>query len=254
MKWQCKICKNKYKTKQDTCLQCGITKAESRLLFICNNCGSVNDSSETNRCITCGQKRKTSAKSQDLISKEALIHKISICRNKPWNDPITPNKRPMQAALISALYLTASRESELIMSIRKQDIDIQEINNTPFLIIHNLPTLKRRSEKGNINPRSCPINMIKEKEIVTYLLEYIEKLNPQDILFPFSANNCYRTIKRHFGNEYYPHYLRHLRLSHLAQYYGFDALSIQAFVNWKSISSTNWYVHLNSQDIAKKMI
>lgn len=249
-KWKCKICKQTWNIKQNTCLNCEISRNDLKKIWVCPKCKEV--ALENERCPKCNQKQKTSVKEKPIISRNELIHKLKQIKEKEWTNPFMPSKRNMQTAFISLLYLTGARVSELCFTIRKRDIDIQMINDKPFLIIYNIPTLKKKI-KGK-NPRTIPINIEKEKELIDFILDYLNELNPQDILFPFGRRNGYLIIYRHFGKEYHPHYFRHLRLTHLVQLYNFDALSLQNFTNWSSIQSSYWYISLGIKDLAQKML
>lgn len=50
-----------------------------------------------------------------------------------------------------------------------------------------------------------------------------------------------------------PHYLRHCRLTHLVQTYGFNELQLMRFAGWTNTKPAIVYVHLNWMDLAKVM-
>lgn len=52
----------------------------------------------------------------------------------------------------------------------------------------------------------------------------------------------------------YPHYLRHVRLTHLRRHYGFDIYALQKFVGWIDPKMAENYVHMESKDIASAFI
>lgn len=154
------------------------------------------------------------------------------------------------------LYLTAARVSELLYNkeknqgIRKKDIIADTIDGKEFLLIMNVPTLKRR--KASL--RSIPINVEREPGLVLNILDYLDTLKDEDVLFAFSRHNAKKYTYKYFGKEFYPHYFRHLRNTHFATEYGFDSIHLKQLNNWASVKSADFYIHLNPKDLAKRMI
>ena len=122
-----------------------------------------------------------------------------------------------------------------------------------FLQIEGLSVLKRR-EKARVlkNP---PMSYHKEKAFIDVLWKYKGVL-PKDesVLFSFSRRQALRIIKKAFGDEFFPHYLRHLRVTRLiGPEYGFNLEETRVFLGSKSASSLEPYSHLATSDIRKKM-
>ena len=161
------------------------------------------------------------------------------------------NSGLQDAALIAMTYLTASRISELCYTIRKQDISFDTIQKTRFAVISNIPTRKRK-KGGEPQPRSCPINLEEEGDIFAFVQAYIEDLKPNSILWPLTPDSALRMFRR--KTPHHPHWYRHLRMTHLVQYYNLDAIGLKNYVNWSNLETSSWYLHLGWKDLASKLV
>ena len=185
---------------------------------------------------------KTKTKSTDLINRPQIFYHISLMKcYKRLRDP----------ALFAFLYLTATRISECVKSIRKYDIDIVKMHGTKFMVIYNVKCLKRK--KGNEAKRNIAINIEKEVEFIKLIYKWLDKLKEDDYIFDISRKHAYKIVRRWYDPAF-PHYLRHLRLTHLATNYGFNSADLRQFTGWSSDIPAAHYVHLNWKDVAKKMI
>ena len=150
-------------------------------------------------------------------------------------------------ALVSFLYLTGARVSEVVKVVRKYQIELNNINGVPFLIVNDVPIEKRRIKMS----RNIPINIQREKPFVDVLLKYISLLNNEDILFDIKRSRAFQLVQKATGKG--PHFLRHSRLTALAVDYGFDSFDLQRFTGWASNKTAESYIHKNFSDIANKM-
>ena len=258
--WKCKVCGLIYNKTANKCVQCSLTRQELSQLWRCCNqkCKDINNISQEH-CQTCGWHKKTTVLAEDLISREDLLLKIS--QITPRKNPITGYDHSVRAkAFIAMLYLTGARVSEVcqkkgieMKALRKNSIELRDINGKPFLLFVNIPTIKRKGIEQNINPRTIPINLEKEADFAKYIIEYIDRLSENTILFPFDRMSGLMIIRRYLGKKLHPHFFRHLRTKDLVTMYGFGAYDIKQWHNHKSISSGEWYLHLNADDLAKKM-
>ena len=187
-------------------------------------------------------RNKTKTKETDLINRSQILFYISTMKCY---------KRVRDPALVSFLYITAARISEVVKQIRKYDIDINEIEGQKFMVINNVKCLKRK--KGNEAKRNIAINITKEFEFINVFFEWLNKLDDDDIIFNISRKHAYKIIRR-FYDPAFPHYLRHIRLTHLTSLYGFNSADLRQFTGWSSDIPASHYVHLNWKDVAKKML
>lgn len=158
-------------------------------------------------------------------------------------------------ALITLAYLTAGRISE-ILELKAGDISLIKEENRPVLLI-DMPNRKHRKQKRKYIP--IPLDT-SEGDMANVITEYCKSLNPETLLFPSAWHGNLKPISeqwawsicyKHLG--FNPHYLRHIRLTHLATMYNFsDQLLIQ-FAGWSDSRPAKHYISLKWQDILKKM-
>lgn len=179
-------------------------------------------------------------------------------------------------ALVSFLYLTGCRVEEVCKFIKEKNLKrirknkvTKEISSAPILerqqigeplkkkqvefrennvIIHNVRCLKRRSVQI---VRSIPVPK-KEREhaFISFVLAYMLELQPEDYLFDLTRQRIYVILS---GVGLYPHYLRHLRMSHLAVDYNFSSADLKQFTGWTTSKTADEYIHLNITDLVNKM-
>ena len=164
-------------------------------------------------------------------------------------------------ALISILYLSGCRITEIVGSERhrvpamlRKQIGMYELDGASFLNIFEVPTLKRR----NYLKRSIPIYAMKESPFIENIINYINEIDENRILF---INNRDTALSRAYvfkicikHTTFSPHYFRHLRATHLVTEYKFTDSELVKFFGWKDSRMAEFYIHLRSDDIARKMI
>lgn len=181
-------------------------------------------------------------------------------------------------AFISYLYLTGCRVEEACKYIReknrsrtitstdaegrkvripqpifKSKLEGEPIKRKQFefkgdvMIVHSVRCLKRRKKVT----RPIPIVALpEERPFINHIIRYLKTLEPEDDLFPFirkRANQILETV------DLYPHYLRHLRATHLVTDYNYDTEHLKKFFGWASSETASNYVHLNVEDLITKM-
>lgn len=145
-----------------------------------------------------------------------------------------------EAQSIGALaYGSGARVSEL-NKIKK--IDVQTKGN--YLSINCIVLKKRYKTKQNQN-RTALIRLDE-----TWIVEPIQRLlvgkNDEDILVPMYRTKIYRILMKEF--TFNPHFFRALRATHLSQL-GYSAHQLKHFFGWSSISPSDYYVGMNTEDL-----
>jgi len=217
------------------------------------------------------RKKKTHIDVMDLISKKQLLDKLSTmkdCKN------IMKYK-----ALISFLYLTASRVEEvvglvnqhtrdmIVEPLRISQVSFETEGGQDFMVIKNIPSLKRKinkkdafgNDQGLIPRRTVGVLIKDERELVKYIQDYlllVEEKNTGLPLFKMSYQWAWAISSRIAINEEknaFNHYWRHLRLSHLAEHYGFTDMQLQQYVGWANTNMASKYVHLDWRSLGRTM-
>lgn len=166
-------------------------------------------------------------KAPQNYSYEKVKEKITNCNN-------------LEAQSIGALaYASGARVSEL-NHIKK--IDIQEKGN--YLRINCIVLKKRYKTKQNQN-RTAVVRL-DESWLIDPIKRLMENKQDEDILIPMYRMKIYRILIKHFN--FNPHFFRALRATHLSQL-GYSAHQLKHFFGWSSISPSDFYVGLNTEDL-----
>ena len=173
---------------------------------------------------------------------------------KQQKDIPTPNdivlvarrfKKPRDQALFIILYLTAARISEVIGTLYRKDINKVELNSRSI-------TLFRLNNRKNPKRffKDVPIPYDKEKELMDILNPWLDTFDMESMLFPFSKTRGYQIMKKNTG--WNPHWLRHLRLTHLAVYQDMNDQLLSKFAGWSDSRPSKSYVEMKWKDILQK--
>jgi integrase len=152
------------------------------------------------------------------------------------------------------LYLTGQRASEALET-RRSHIQVKEKNGVEYLAVDSV-TLKTRS----IPRREIAIPMNRrERPMVDSVLKHIEefaldakiiqvtRMTLWNWLSPVTVP-CVRALDvRHrklvdIPVRIHPHYLRHTRATHMADYYDFNHLKLMKYFGWTNPAMPNYYV------------
>lgn len=132
-------------------------------------------------------------------------------------------------------------------SITRQQIAFTKKDDRPVLLIRmrNLKSRKRHE-------KDIPIPLDSQENIAFYnmLKEFLNKLDLEDELFPFSYQNAHKIIKKTGFNC---HSLRHIRLTHLSTLYDFNEQLLRIYAGWTDSRPSYRYVEANWGDILKKL-
>lgn len=127
--------------------------------------------------------------------------------------------------------------------IKKRDLNIEEIDGVQILLvsIENRKHLTRRR-------KSIPIPIDLETDMVAILTAYISNIEFDDVLFPFSESKARLIINKKGFN---PHYLRDIRLTHLALNYEYTEYQLMMYAGWTDGRPAAHYIQQNWKALIK---
>jgi site-specific recombinase XerD len=73
-----------------------------------------------------------------------------------------------------------------------------------------------------------------------------------DIKYEYPKTDKTPEIKK--KHAFYPHLLRHFRLTHLVTVYGMDGNYLKRFAGWGDVKMASHYVSFGTEDMAKKFM
>ncbi len=200
---------------------------------------------------------------RDILLTRGGVAKLGRKRRRPDDLPILTRddllarvkllSEMRDQAFISVLYLTGARISEIVGQKKKgkkgflvRQYRTEEKNGNEYRIFVGILTLKRRE----VFRRSIPVNVNREREFVFYIDQWMQACPGNLPVFNFS-----RVFGWQITNKVgvFPHFLRHLRNTHLVQNYGFNSSQLKTFNGWSDEKPASTYVHLGYHDLLKKM-
>lgn len=176
-------------------------------------------------------------------------------------------EEPRDRTLFFFCYLTGARISEAL-AVRPSDLTIVKSKVLGDYITVRLLTRKNK----RIPIRDVPVPMkYKEGKMIDYIYSYMEvnvRAKTDRIFGHLTRTNAWnrltkksiivraihgRKIIDELENKINPHYMRHCRLTHLVQHYGFNDIQLMRFAGWSNTKPATVYVHLNWMDLARVM-
>lgn len=167
------------------------------------------------------------------------------------------NDKVIQVAFV-LMYLTAGRSSEItknthiiegkkvIQGLKKKDIELTEDDKGREILILTLPNRKHKKKHF----KKIPIPISKEKPLLRIIKDYINNLQAEQYVIPISKIYLHRLLMKHTGIN--PHYIRHLRLSHLVVHEDFNEQLLVLFAGWTDSRPAKNYMELRWKDILQK--
>lgn len=182
---------------------------------------------------------------EELLEKVRLIHhpsQLFTLRNQ---------------ALISILYLTAGRCSEIVgkdfnRGIKRSDITQVTEDDRAFTVFH-LENLKNPDKKMKDVPVAH--DRMLDKAFLNIIDSYLEYLKPQpeNKLFCLSPRRTRQLVNNYFGSDCSTHYFRHMRLTHLTQFSRLNQWELMQIAGWRSPEMAMHYIHADYRTLLSKM-
>lgn len=149
-------------------------------------------------------------------------------------------------ALFSLCYLTAGRITE-VLNINVDDIIPEQIKGRPVwkIILINLKN-KKRVNKTLIITLDKSENLTLCEYINTYIKSLIGKK-----LFDFSKQRAWQLLDKYTG--FNPHFIRHIRLTHLVTIYDFTDRLLVKYAGWEDSKPGSHYINLRTDDFLDKL-
>jgi hypothetical protein len=154
-------------------------------------------------------------------------------------------KEPQEKALFLLAYLSAGRISEVV-GILSTDLEATTKNGREIVLIH-IPNRKNRTR--NFKDIPIPKDRPKEAEMIKIVMDYTTTRT--GFVFPFRTTARAWQILNKIG--YNPHWLRHIRLTHLETIYGISPERLRVFAGWSDGRPAKHYIELNYGDVLDGM-
>ena len=176
-------------------------------------------------------------------------------------------------ALYYVLYLSAGRISE-VLNMRVKDIIYAQDDVGKDIAVFSLITEKNKGHPIRNIP-ACyndPKDAKKyyyEKSMIDFIKEYTSGMLGEEYIFKINRVKAWKMFTKAMStavraktpvtgkpiNDYmlniHPHYLRHVRISHLRIYYSADVISLMRVAGWSNVNQCKTYLHLGYKDLAK---
>lgn len=239
-------------------------------IFTCKKCGKHNPEPKISYTEHLGHKRKRKVQDGDLWSYHKIVKALDTLYHAKGK---LPTKRVLRnCALISILFLTGSRVSEILgvknkkgdyivkPLIRKQ-FGIVEKRGTKLYYFNKIPVLKKKeSQKESVDMQGKPIRSIKRRTVLmpygpdASLLSYVEKYvthcvkSEDEFLFNIHGNTARYILFRNLGQTF-PHFLRHCRASDLGLRFGLSQIPLKNWFDWSKAETAERYTHVTEEDL-----
>lgn len=170
--------------------------------------------------------------SRQIINKAQVLERIGRITNE------------RDRALFSFLYLTGARISEVVRRFLPSNITLQKIGKVEYMVLKVYTEKRRRNDME----RNIPISIGSNKEMVAWIQDWAVGKTPTNPLFSISRRHAGRLCHKWLG--FNPHFLRHIRTSHLSES-GYEEQELRLWHGWADSRMASRYVHLNWRRLTK---
>lgn len=200
------------------------------------------------------EQRAESSTSRKPWDKQCYLNKEKIPSVKEVIDIAEEIIDERTRCLFVLTYLTAGRLQELVRythkkenrdSIKSSDIEIQDIESRKILLI-NLRNEKNKDKHRKDIP--IPLDIEENKMLFNLVVPYLNTIEKNGELFPFTYKRAYAILNK-VNPEWNPHYLRHIRLTHLVTIYGYREYQLTMYAGWSDPRPAKHYLQMRWQDL-----
>lgn len=195
------------------------------------------------------EKRQTNNKKRSWLNQGQLIRDAEL-KGRPTIDDIIRKAKAIDnlndRSLFVLTYLSGARISE-VLALRPYSFERNMRRGLPIFLIR-LENKKNRVRKTKEIVISLKTRQ--ERELVNLIIDYLEGLDNEDLIFKYSKVNAFLKIRKLTG--WNCHYIRHLRLTHLVIYYGFDTQRLVKWAGWTDDRPAKYYINLLTDDFLDK--
>jgi|TARA_Y100000310_G_C20365118_1_gene660798 site-specific recombinase XerD len=160
-----------------------------------------------------------------------------------------------EQALISTVYLTGGRISELVTyrnpntgekkrGLHKYHFQKKITKGKEVMWVNRMRVLKMRNNR--YDRRTIGLSYKKDGEFLFYLEKYLERIDREDPLFKYSRQFAHWSLARY---GLFPHLLRDLRVLDLLERYGWSESKIVKFIGWQSYDTIKYYLKFSPLDL-----
>ena len=160
---------------------------------------------------------------------------------------------PRDQALFVLTYLTAGRISELVRkampngyreSMHVNDLKEEQVNGRKILLI-NLRNQKNKEKFRKNIP--IPLDLKENKILVDMITPFLNELYQDEEIFPINKRRAYDIINKETNIN--PHWIRHIRLTHLVTIYGYKEHQLIRYAGWTDSRPAKNYIEMNWKDL-----
>jgi integrase len=151
-------------------------------------------------------------------------------------------------------YLTAGRLQEIVRysrggekrsSIRLDDLNITEVKGNKVLLI-NLRNEKNLTKHRKDIP--VPLNLIENRKLYNLMVDWLSSVEDKGEIFPISYPRAYKILTK-INPDWNPHWLRHLRLTHLVTNYKYREHQLMLYAGWSDPRPAKNYLEMRWEDL-----
>lgn len=153
-------------------------------------------------------------------------------------------KSPRDKSLFLLTYLTAGRISEVV-AILASSIELTYRENREVMLVH-LPNRKNRTR--HTKDIGIPLDREFEAAMAKEVMDYARTTT--GLLFGISTTRAWQILN---SIGYNPHWLRHIRLTHMETIYGMSGERVKILAGWTDTRPAKHYMELNWGDVLKGM-
>jgi len=191
--------------------------------------------------------------------------------NKPWNKQSFAKKEKNPSVkeivelagsiendrdrcLFVLTYLTAGRLQEIVKykgkgeersSIKIEDLSITQEKGRKILLI-NLRNNKHRKRHRKDLP--VPLDIPENALLYDMMVGYLSSFSETDEIFPISYRRAYAILTR-INPGWNPHWIRHIRLTHLVTEYGYKEFQLMLYAGWTDPRPAKDYLQMRWEDL-----